>query len=1224
MSAETTTTENTIADQVDVGAKDLGDARKIAQAEAREIEKILRLRPGSVGTTGGAGTAGRVTTLGSAGAGGRRSGEFQVSQEERLFRAAVQQRRREEVRAHQADLAQIRQFNRDKIRAEAEAQKERARQLRAGVQEERLQRQARTERQRDELREESLHRRAAVDRRREEQRREQREATRLEAARRQGEARRAQQARADARDAASAEGFLTTGARQGVRNFQFEQRQQAQERRAADVAARRAAADQARAESARSRQFRGEQLLSVASGRSVRIDRPLGAFGGFGGRGLPSGADIDTLTNKIRGGLTNALQRASNAAQQLNLLVGVSIFGGLGALVAEGFRLNSQLQKVNLTMAATLATTNEVVDAQGQLVDGPTKVNFLLRGTAGIYEQVRKIASETILEQQELIETVAENLALGQQAGFRLQTLGKEETGPLVETIANISQLAKAVGLPGGQRQLSQEVRALFTGERLQGATIARLLGFTSVAEIQKLQSQPGEKQGTTAFVDEINKRFARAKPILDKFKDSAEGVFTTLISQGRLFLQIFSESAFNSITGVGRELRDFLTDTRVRDTAKELGESFGKLVRSIIEVGKHLGPLLQFFNFLVRNAGTLTGLFVTFKGLQAGFGGIGAIQGLLAAGQATGVGPAASFLGAAGVGRAAGVIGGGAGAAAAAGGLSPARLAAIEFASAVPAFGLRGALQRQRALARTVLTSPISRRGIELGATGVGAGVGLRTLGLFTGATGLLGLPAAAAVVGSGLIGAGLGTLATSGAAALGRNVGQTQAVFRTPAGEIRTRPVRPTPEQVSEERALIAAQIQTARARSRALLERAGRLETNVEEGRRQPTQFSFLEKLTLRGLPVAPELTDRVGVQGPLGIATRLRERARLVVREAENEAQQLNKLRLQRVADQNNEERLQAALFQAQIRKNKEAEINLVAQLDEIGARQQIQDKTALNVKLLAIEENRVRQLRELREDERQETRESALQALGDEEGIARARAQRRRTEIARQFQGRELTPELVRLRNQQEATAALTAQRELLTARVGRLSQRAGFAGQLAGTEGRIFDQIRAAAFGDIAGAAQQRIEGRISTGEFNRFARARQIQALEEERRKRREVINEGIDLTNRFTDAVRQSTDLQRNYELGLLRLKERIRDRDFQRTKQRLQEEVNLRRATQAQIDAIVDKSLFDRTRGAQRGAFAALQAPGALTATTVGGTTFTSQTASQLSSRSLSLNQ
>ncbi len=333
------------------------------------------------------------------------------------------------------------------------------------------------------------------------------------------------------------------------------------------------------------------------------------------------------ISQVIQQRLNKGLESAFRIANELKLVVGFGVLGGLIGIAAEGIKLNKEFDQFRITMGATIALTHDVVDSMGRMVGYPAKLNFILGQTPKYFQEIRKIAAETLLEQNELVQTISENIGLASQAGFKINTPRQRQQ--TFGVLANIAQLAKAIGLPGGQRQLTQEVRALLQGERLQGATIAKILGFNSGTEITKLQQQPSTQGNANKFIDELTKRLKDAQPFLDQFKNSFSGLATTLISQGKEFLRLSFTPVFQRIVDVMRRLRDQFGDDAIQRGAQRIGESLANIVDAIVRIGESQGAQLLFklFELMAANADKLIAVWTAMK-VVGTVGALGGAQG--------------------------------------------------------------------------------------------------------------------------------------------------------------------------------------------------------------------------------------------------------------------------------------------------------------------------------------------------------------------------------------------------------------------------------------------------------------------------------------------------------------------------------------------------------------------------------------------------------------------
>jgi len=393
-----------------------------------------------------------------------------------------------------------------------------------------------------------------------------------------------------------------------------------------------------------------DQLFRGVETKARKVEQ---IFAGAGGGGISpavrkAGADI-------RRHLIQQFDEASTRARNFAKIVGGITLGGIvfgvGTLVKEAFEINKQFERYRVSLESILAITNNVVDANGKIVTGTRAFDFLGRKSAQLFQSVRKEAAQTILEFPELIQVFSENLGNAVQAGLSIDKNKKGEI-PALQIVSRIAQLAKTQGLIGGERQLSQEVRALLTGQGLQAATVAKILGLT-----QK-QIEQAIEQGK--LQDLLNEKLKDAEPLVRKFADSFEGVVSTLKSQGQEILRKGFERTFERITVFLRQIRDQLTDEKIDEFADKIADFFVKL----FEIGKQiaaldpLGKIKTAFEFIVRNQAVIGGVlagFVALKTLGPILGGL--LKTAEALKQLNTAGGFLSFLGKAGfVGRAAAV----------------------------------------------------------------------------------------------------------------------------------------------------------------------------------------------------------------------------------------------------------------------------------------------------------------------------------------------------------------------------------------------------------------------------------------------------------------------------------------------------------------------------------------------------------------------------------------
>lgn len=323
-----------------------------------------------------------------------------------------------------------------------------------------------------------------------------------------------------------------------------------------------------------------------------------------------------TLVKIGREDIKNLVEGARHFVRALTFAGGIAAVGVLGAMVKKGFELNTEWERYSLALSASLALTQDVVNTQGQLVKGPKSIAFIGQQSKQLFKDIRDEANKTILDTNELVQIFAENVGNAARAGIDVK-----EFLPIA---SNIGQLTKALGLPGGSAQASQEVRSLLEGTNLRNSTVAKLLGLTTEL-IEK-----AKEEGRLAEL--INERFKDALPIIKQFEHSAQALFSTLISKGQDFLRQAFGRVFESARKALEKLKNSLTDEKVTEFADKFADSIDLALNRIEKFvkGKDFQTFASVWKFIADNAKTLLSVAAGFAALRgagilgAGIAGLG------------------------------------------------------------------------------------------------------------------------------------------------------------------------------------------------------------------------------------------------------------------------------------------------------------------------------------------------------------------------------------------------------------------------------------------------------------------------------------------------------------------------------------------------------------------------------------------------------------------------
>ena len=257
--------------------------------------------------------------------------------------------------------------------------------------------------------------------------------------------------------------------------------------------------------------------------------------------------------------LNKRLKVTDNSAQQLlftfRRLVGVlalftiarQVTQGFTALVKAGFEFNQTLERSRLGIAGIITAVAKVTDAQGKQLKGAEA--FLAAQVAARRQQqlLRQDALNTTATFQELLDAFQIALGPGLAAGFNLDQVRQFSV--------LISQAASNIGLP--QRQLSEEIRAILTGNIRQTTTrIAQVLNLTN-KEIRKMKAL-----GADVFFESLRERLQGFALGAQSAAQTVGGLLVRLKDVTELVSGAAAKGAFETLRGILKDLFGALTVT--------------------------------------------------------------------------------------------------------------------------------------------------------------------------------------------------------------------------------------------------------------------------------------------------------------------------------------------------------------------------------------------------------------------------------------------------------------------------------------------------------------------------------------------------------------------------------------------------------------------------------------------------------------------------------------
>jgi hypothetical protein len=264
------------------------------------------------------------------------------------------------------------------------------------------------------------------------------------------------------------------------------------------------------------------------------------------------------------------------------------VAAGFANLVKVGFQFNQTVERSRLGIAGIIVAVAQVRNEQGKLLKG-AEAFVAAQGEARKQQQLlRQDALSTTATFQELLDAFQIALGPGLAAGFNLDQVRQFSV--------LISQAASNIGLP--QRQLSEEIRAILTGNIRQTTTrIAQVLNLTN-QEIRKMKALgadvffkelqerlQGFALGAKAAAQTVGGLFVRLKDVIELVSGkAAKGAFETLRN---ILKGLFDALTVVSKTKIGELLRP---DPQAQKAFTAIFTAIENILLRLADVGKGIG----------------------------------------------------------------------------------------------------------------------------------------------------------------------------------------------------------------------------------------------------------------------------------------------------------------------------------------------------------------------------------------------------------------------------------------------------------------------------------------------------------------------------------------------------------------------------------------------------------------------------------------------------------
>ena len=360
---------------------------------------------------------------------------------------------------------------------------------------------------------------------------------------------------------------------------------------------------------------------------------------------------IDLLASDKASGVIKGIQSAiGGLISSISAVSGIA--GGLSfsGLAASGIQFNKTMEDTRGGLGALILSTTEFRDSQGKLLTGQDAVNAAFTKASGIQKQLVQDAKTSAASYTDLVG--AFQTAYGPATAAGITNLDK-----LRQITLSASNATAALGLDS--RQLSQEMRALFTGEQGPDNKLNTTLGITKaqldavrksggdVADFLLAKLQPFQDAATastanfTIALSNLKDSFEQmagevSKPIFDALKDGIgrAGVAVADAKETLLGMGVSAATVLKALMPLGESL------VRVGIVAFDAGLKFSESLTPVVPLLTKLADGVAYVLSVLGPWGP--GIYVGVVALQALSG---AVSALTAAGGLAALGGALTGL---------------------------------------------------------------------------------------------------------------------------------------------------------------------------------------------------------------------------------------------------------------------------------------------------------------------------------------------------------------------------------------------------------------------------------------------------------------------------------------------------------------------------------------------------------------------------------------------------
>lgn len=295
----------------------------------------------------------------------------------------------------------------------------------------------------------------------------------------------------------------------------------------------------------------------------------LGGTAGSSGKQMKGAFDEAATAS---GGLTGSLKGLVSTLAGLGASLGV--LAAIRSFVGAGIEFNKTIETTKSGIAALVLSSREFVSSTGQAASAQVALTKSFAVAEGVQARMLVSATQTAASYTDLVS--AFQTAYGPATAAGITSISKLEQVTLAA-----SQAVSALGLDS--RQLTQEIRAIFTGEVGPDNTLNRVLGITK-ERLDAVRTSGGD---VAEFL------IGKMKPFMDAASAST-GNFATLLSNVR---DAFEQMAGAVTRPIFNELKAQLTGAfgsldQMKPVLAEMAVQVTEILRAVAPVGKSLAEI--------------------------------------------------------------------------------------------------------------------------------------------------------------------------------------------------------------------------------------------------------------------------------------------------------------------------------------------------------------------------------------------------------------------------------------------------------------------------------------------------------------------------------------------------------------------------------------------------------------------------------------------------------